>query len=751
MRMVLPMTLAIGGIVLAYSLVSAQTPQSGLDSNATVRPVAQFVAQAETPAMTITAAPAEPTDAPATTTTEITTPTVAQAPDPAATTTPAASPATAGIVVDETALRYFARQGDDRRVAAEIARLKAIYPGWNPPANLLTEDYVPDAAIEGIWALFSAGDFAGARAAIAAKQAADPAFVPSEELLTSLDLGEAGLKLRQASDAKQYDTVISVAATMPALLTCDYIDNLWRLAEAFILTDNKPRGVEAYTYILTNCTVPEERFATMQKASVLLDRSDLEPLLALEQTVGGIGEFAPMRLDMARNAVAETLTGKTGKAPAGDVTLLGDSARESKSAEDLRLLGWYALNQKKPADGREWFELATEADPSVLSAHGMAVALLDLRRPGEAEKVLADYRTDSEEITALYLTAAASLLAQEPRVDLEPDVLDRIVEQTVESRASQPAQELGWYSYAYQQPTTAAAWFKMALDWDPTSEPSAFGLVVASNAVADTATVAAIKAAWGARSARIATFGDPTATQATTVAPTAAPVAAPVAAATVQNIAYEQQPAAVVQPAVQTTQQQPAQQPQASSGGGGSGGSGSGGSNCTTYTPPNSLSAQAALNRAWCLMDLDRPTDAIANFARALDSSNAKTRSDAAYGQSLAYVRLGLAKDASVAASAAPLDDSRVVELEVAIHTQAAVRAYEVGQYADALRSLDERARFAPEQNDLLTLRAYSYMQLKRYGEARQIFKAVAATGYGDAVAGLQAAEAALQRQQQVN
>ncbi|WP_404289018.1 hypothetical protein ACD578_23600 [Microvirga sp. RSM25] len=37
--------------------------------------------------------------------------------------------------VDESALRYFASQGDTRRVNAEIARLRALYPNWTPPAT----------------------------------------------------------------------------------------------------------------------------------------------------------------------------------------------------------------------------------------------------------------------------------------------------------------------------------------------------------------------------------------------------------------------------------------------------------------------------------------------------------------------------------------------------------------------------------------------------------------------------------------
>lgn len=143
-------------------------------------------------------------------------------------------------------------------------------------------------------------------------------------------------------------------------------------------------------------------------------------------------------------------------------------------------------------------------------------------------------------------------------------------------------------------------------------------------------------------------------------------------------------------------------------------------------------------------MQLNRPAQAVDHFNRALQSGSEKTRSDAAYGLSLAYIRLGLADEAAIAAAAAPITDRQAVELEIAILTGKAVSAYDIGDYRRALDALDARARYAPERNDLLTLRAWSYFHLRRYRESQRIFEAVAATGYGDAVAGLQAATSAL-------
>ena len=51
-----------------------------------------------------------------------------------------------------------------------------------------------------------------------------------------------------------------------------------------------------------------QRYATVQKAIELLDRADLQPLLALERTgADGASEFAALRLDLARRAVAASL------------------------------------------------------------------------------------------------------------------------------------------------------------------------------------------------------------------------------------------------------------------------------------------------------------------------------------------------------------------------------------------------------------------------------------------------------------
>jgi cellulose synthase operon protein C len=171
--------------------------------------------------------------------------------------------------VDESALRYFASQGDTRRVNAEIARLRALYPNWTPPSDLSQLSGSPgapppDPLIERLWNLYREDRIAEVRAAIAERQATDAAWKPPEELVTALETVEARRRLTNASDTGQWRTVLSVATEAPGLLTCMNVDVLWRVAEAFARTDQPNRTRDVYTYILTNCANPAERLATLQ-------------------------------------------------------------------------------------------------------------------------------------------------------------------------------------------------------------------------------------------------------------------------------------------------------------------------------------------------------------------------------------------------------------------------------------------------------------------------------------------------------
>ena len=135
-------------------------------------------------------------------------------------------------------------------------------------------------------------------------------------------------------------------------------------------------------------------------------------------------------------------------------------------------------------------------------------------------------------------------------------------------------------------------------------------------------------------------------------------------------------------------------------------------------------------------MEANRPIEAAKAFEVAM-RGRGQTRSDAAYGQSLAYMRAGLNDMAAVSATKAPLTANRSIEVRAALLAARANSAYQNGRYVETLLALDERDRIVPEQTDLMVLRGYAYLNLFRYGDAERVFRAAASTGNRDAMRGL--------------
>jgi tetratricopeptide (TPR) repeat protein len=614
--------------------------------------------------------------------------------------------------IDESALRYFARQGDEKRLQAEIARLAALYPGWVAPSDPTGTADAVDTELQAMWDLYGEGDLEGVQAAIAARAEREPGWRAPDDLASALGTGSAAAKMRAAATVQDYNTVIELAAQHSDLLVCEHMDLLWTVAEAFVDTRREARSLDTYSYILANCTAAAERIATMQKAGSLLQPEDLNKLFAFEKD----REFQPIRVDLARRAVADHLNGVSRHIDAAALALLEEAAEAAPTAEDLRLLGYHELKEQQPRRAREWFEQAVELDDSVESISGLAMALTELRDLTGAEEFLAEYRFDTPELEEQYLNVANALLSGEPPKRLSEEVLERIIESVDEARSADGAHSLGWYAYNFGQAQTAARWFEEALEYNPEFEPAAYGLLVANQKLRNRDQVRAIIRQWGPVSPRIELFGKPG-------APTKAPeryVPAPQPRLAPAVYRLDQGPAFILAATLTPAQRRASAQ-------------------CGTFAPAESFSANAAVGRGWCLLELERAAEAEAAFRRGTQSASTKVRTDAYYGLALALLRLGLVEDAAVAAAAMPQSAERVNELQVSILSSTAVAYFEIGRYEEVLQLLDQRAMLAPEQNDLLTIRAWSYYHLGRLREARQIFAAVAATGYPDAQKGLDA------------
>ncbi|MBB3610122.1 tetratricopeptide (TPR) repeat protein [Rhizobium sp. BK602] len=649
---------------------------------------------------------------------------------------PSTPPAAAPPKVDESALRYFASRGDKARLQAEISRLQALYPNWVPPADPLAIPQNSDKQLEAMWQLYSEGRYAELHKAIADRQTAEAGWQPPSDLLDRLAIAEARARLVNASDLKQYATVVDIGAETPSLLTCSDIDVLWRIAEAFIRTDRAARGQDAYVYILKNCTNPPERLATVQKAAALLPYQPMQDILALEKTDGGGGrEFDGIRTDLARRFVAMGNDDPKLTVAPNYLTDVETVAQSQGLPSDALLLGWYYLRRQDYGDAEKWFRIAHDKGDSASASQGFALVLIAEGKPQEAETIMYKWRAVSKDATATYLAATANLMALQPLPTLGEDVLGRIATEVMAQKYTPTAQQFGWYARSLNQPQTAARWFETALRWKPDDEPSAYGLAITRDQLNDKQGVAEIQRLWAGRSERIARLGEvkprapaalpsPEQTSPQTAAPPSKSLAVPPARADLGVTSGESSPAPTgySSPKKQaSTGQRGARRPR----------------DCSTTISAERLAPAEALSRGWCLMDLNRPMEAIAAFEIALNTPAGKAREDAAYGQSLAYLRAGLTNNAAVAATQAPLSRPRAAELQVAILANRALSAFAAKRYQETLVYLDQRAQLQQERVDLMVLRGYCYLNLKMYDDAERIFTAVAATGNKDGNRGL--------------
>jgi len=710
-------------------------------------------ARGDRPVLLAQAAPTTASDA-------ITAPPSPEAAPSSATTTPSPT-------IDETALRYFASQGDQRRLDAEIARLRALYPDWTPPADPLAVPDIGDPQLDAMWQLYSQGKYAELRKAISDRQTADPNWQVPADLLERIGVAEARERLVNASDLKQFETVVRTAAETPSLLTCAEVDVLWRLAEAFAQTDRPERARDAYKYVLDSCTNPAERVATVEKAIPLLPRPLIEQLLSTERKdANGVGEFQAARLALSRQLIADAGNDPKLVVPQADLDALKAVAEpDTGSASDAQLLGWYFIRRDQPADAETWFTKARDREDTAEASQGLALAKIALDKPGEAEDILYNFRDETDEIRAVYMAAAANFLAVEPRVAIDPLVLSRMAQETADAKDAAAAQQFGWYARDLNQHQTAAEWFTTALRWKPDDEPSAYGLVLTLNLLGDRAGVREVQSLWR-RSDRIANLGEPR--RATTgsgriPAPTGEPnsaasaYAAPVLAVTPIKEAPPARPEPVrIAPAVERiapaepvdlTRAAPVQDAYRTARSRSTPVNADAGRagvqqaplrrSCSTTNNYSQLSGAAALARGWCLSDLNRPMEAIAAFERAMQTGNATVQREAAWGQSLAYLSRNLVDDAAVSASKAPLSSQQSHQLQVEILTQRAVGFSEQKRWNESLLALDQRSRLATERIDLMVLRGYAYLNLKRLKDAERTFQAMVAVGSSEGYKGL--------------
>ena len=244
--------------------------------------------------------------------------------------------APAESAVDVSLLRYLAARGDRAAVEAEIARLRALHPEWEPPADLFGPGR-PVVDVTPLWQLYEKRDYAGVRAAIARIQADNADWQPPANLLQLMETNETRAALEQAAKGARWSEIVEMARSKPQQFDCGRIDNIWRLAEAQARTGDREGAAATYARVVRDCDDADHRFATLQKAKANVEAATArvarykdmlrsksvgvqdydDAVAAARQTMAEVSiaeaELEHASIELKRTVVRSPITGRIGK------------------------------------------------------------------------------------------------------------------------------------------------------------------------------------------------------------------------------------------------------------------------------------------------------------------------------------------------------------------------------------------------------------------------------------------------------
>jgi hypothetical protein len=141
----------------------------------------------------------------------------------------------------------------------------------------------------------------------------------------------------------------------------------------------------------------------------------------------------------------------------------------------------------------------------------------------------------------------------------------------------------------------------------------------------------------------------------------------------------------------------------------------------------NPRSIEVLYERSWCVYSLDRPGEALQGFITTMRSGNAlggTVARDAAYGAMLAHLGLNMTEDAARLAATTNLTNEQRREVEATILDQRGVRAFFLGENAQAIAFFTAlEALNGSLRRDLGMLRGYAYLNNGQRAEAQAQFE----------------------------
>ena len=377
--------------------------------------------------------------------------------------------------IDESALRYYASLGQKSRVDAETRRLAKLDPTWHVPADLWTAPASrSDEAL--LWKLFAQNRIDELNQAIVARQAVEPDWKPSDDLLGKVKTKTLRLKVMTLAKGEDWHAIVQSFKASGIAWAQDDAEALWVIAEAYARENDCGEAYVVLQSLLARHQDPNERRATIERAIALVPMDSVEKLVAMGHIdSSGRSEWAPIEADITRARISAFLHDEpANEVGADELSRFEDGVRGAADPNEPGLIAWYAFKKGDYAQALDWFKLAISHGGDAMIAHGLAHTLRKLDRKREAEEVAYAWRDPLVNNAILFIDLLEEDFTKQQPPFIEAERVARYAQVTMTTSSGEGAQALAWYAYNTCQYPLALKWFERAVAWLP-KEATVYG------------------------------------------------------------------------------------------------------------------------------------------------------------------------------------------------------------------------------------------------------------------------------------
>lgn len=373
------------------------------------------------------------------------------------------------VEAGDHALRYYAALHQSNRVNAELSRLRRLYPGYEPPADLYEPVVTSGVDEQPFWDLYAADRLDELNAAITLKQREKPGWKPSTDLARKIRRKELRLKIGGFWKAERFLDLIDYikGEHVDVRELAEEVDVVWNIAEAYARARQTAESIDAFKSVLTTSKDPHIRITTLQKAIGCLRISDVETLMAALPAEAQ-GDRAAIAIALTRARMAGFLHGERAEPlPQEELAAFQTYARAAQESGQIGLVAWYAYKLRDLNTALDWFKTAIQREADATVAHGLAHTLRLSGMLREAEEVAYAWREPFVNNMLLFIDLLSPELGRDLPPYVEPQRLARYAAVTMAAASGDGAQALGWYAYNSCQTDVALGWFERAVAWRP--------------------------------------------------------------------------------------------------------------------------------------------------------------------------------------------------------------------------------------------------------------------------------------------